>query len=35
MPAVVGSGTYLNGMVDWINGTPTPTVLKTITLSWH
>ena len=35
MPAVVGSGTYLSGMVDWINGTPTKTVLKTIKLSWH
>ncbi|MDQ1545804.1 MAG: alpha-glucoside transport system substrate-binding protein [Actinomycetota bacterium] len=35
MPAVVGSGTYLSGMVDWVNGTPTKTVLKTITLSWH
>ena len=35
MPAVVGSGTYLSGMVDWVNGTPTKTVLKTIKLSWH
>ena len=35
MPAVVGSGTYLSGMVNWVNGTPTKTVLTTITLSWH
>lgn len=35
MPAVVGSGTYLSGMVDWVNGSPTKTVLKTIKLSWH
>ncbi len=35
MPAVVGSGTYLSGMVDWVKGTPTKTVLKTIKLSWH
>jgi alpha-glucoside transport system substrate-binding protein len=35
MPAVVGSGTYLSGMVDWVNGTSTKTVIKTIALSWH
>jgi alpha-glucoside transport system substrate-binding protein len=35
MPAVVGSGTYLSGMVDWVNGTPTKSVLKTIALSWQ
>jgi alpha-glucoside transport system substrate-binding protein len=35
MPAVVGSGTYLSGMVNWVNGTPTKTVLTTIKLSWH
>jgi alpha-glucoside transport system substrate-binding protein len=35
MPAVVGSGTYLSGMVDWVNGTPTKSVLKTIKLTWH
>jgi alpha-glucoside transport system substrate-binding protein len=34
MPAVVGSGTFLTGMVDWINGTPTKTVLSTVNLSW-
>jgi alpha-glucoside transport system substrate-binding protein len=34
MPAVVGSGSFLTGMVDWINGTPTTTVLKTVNLSW-
>jgi alpha-glucoside transport system substrate-binding protein len=35
MPAVVGSGTYLSGMVDWVNGTSTKSVLSTITRSWH
>jgi alpha-glucoside transport system substrate-binding protein len=34
MPAVVGSGTYLTGMVDWIKGTPTKQVLSSINLSW-
>jgi alpha-glucoside transport system substrate-binding protein len=34
MPAVVGSGTFLSGMVDWIKGTPTKQVLSTINLSW-
>jgi alpha-glucoside transport system substrate-binding protein len=34
MPAVVGSGTFLTGMVDWITGTPTRQVLSTINLSW-
>jgi alpha-glucoside transport system substrate-binding protein len=34
MPAVVGSGTFLTGMVDWINGTPTESVLKTVNVSW-
>lgn len=34
MPAVVGSGTFLTGMVDWINGTSTASVLKTVNLSW-
>jgi len=34
MPAVVGSGTFLTGMVDWINGTPTKKVLSTVNLSW-
>jgi alpha-glucoside transport system substrate-binding protein len=35
MPGVVGSGTYLSGMVNWVNGTSTKTVLKTISRSWH
>jgi alpha-glucoside transport system substrate-binding protein len=35
MPAVVGSGTYLSGMVDWVNGASTTSVLKTIALSWQ
>jgi alpha-glucoside transport system substrate-binding protein len=34
MPAVVGSGSYLTGMVDWIKGTPTTSVVKAIDLSW-
>jgi alpha-glucoside transport system substrate-binding protein len=34
MPSVVGEGTFLSGMVDWINGTPTTKVLKTIDGSW-
>ena len=34
MPSVVGDGTFLSGMVDWINGTPTSTVLATIDGSW-
>jgi alpha-glucoside transport system substrate-binding protein len=34
MPAVVGSGTFLTGMVDWIKGTPTSEVLKTVNQSW-
>jgi alpha-glucoside transport system substrate-binding protein len=34
MPAVVGSGTFLTGMVDWINGTPTESVLKSVDRSW-
>ncbi|HEY5230614.1 MAG TPA: extracellular solute-binding protein [Galbitalea sp.] len=34
MPAVVGSGTFLTGMVDWIKGTSTKQVLSTINLSW-
>jgi alpha-glucoside transport system substrate-binding protein len=35
MPAVIGSGTYLSGMVNWVNGSSTKSVLKTIKLSWH
>ncbi|HEY1529920.1 MAG TPA: carbohydrate ABC transporter substrate-binding protein [Galbitalea sp.] len=34
MPSVVGEGTFLSGMVDWINGTPTAKVLSTIDSSW-
>jgi alpha-glucoside transport system substrate-binding protein len=34
MPAVVGSGTFLTGMVDWVNGTSTHDVLATIDQSW-
>jgi alpha-glucoside transport system substrate-binding protein len=34
MPAVVGDGSFLSGMVDWINGKPTDSVLATINGSW-
>jgi alpha-glucoside transport system substrate-binding protein len=34
MPSVVGEGTFLSGMVDWINGTPMTKVLSTIDGSW-
>jgi alpha-glucoside transport system substrate-binding protein len=34
MPSVVGDGTFLSGMVDWINGTPMTKVLTTIDGSW-
>jgi alpha-glucoside transport system substrate-binding protein len=34
MPAVVGEGTYLSGIVDWINGTPVQKVATTIDSSW-
>jgi alpha-glucoside transport system substrate-binding protein len=34
MPAVVGSGSFLTGMVDWVKGTPTGKVLSAINLSW-
>ena len=34
MPSVVGEGTFLSGMVDWINGTPMTKVLTTIDRSW-
>jgi alpha-glucoside transport system substrate-binding protein len=34
MPSVVGTGTFFKGMVDWINGTPTKDVLKSIDASW-
>jgi alpha-glucoside transport system substrate-binding protein len=34
MPSVVGEGTFLSGIVDWINGTPATKVLSTIDGSW-
>ena len=34
MPGVVGTGSFFKGMVDWVNGTPTDDVLKTIDASW-
>jgi alpha-glucoside transport system substrate-binding protein len=34
MPSVVGEGTFLSGMVDWINGTPVDKVATTIDGSW-
>ena len=34
MPGVVGAGSFWTGMVDWINGKPTDTVLSTIDASW-
>ena len=34
MPSVVGEGTFLSGMVDWINGKPVNKVLATIDGSW-
>jgi alpha-glucoside transport system substrate-binding protein len=34
MPAAVGSGTFWSGIVDWINGTPTDDVLKSIDAGW-
>jgi alpha-glucoside transport system substrate-binding protein len=34
MPAVVGSGSYLTGMVDWIKGDSTTKVLAAINASW-
>jgi alpha-glucoside transport system substrate-binding protein len=34
MPSIVGAGTFLTGMVDWVSGTPTDTVLATIDKSW-
>jgi alpha-glucoside transport system substrate-binding protein len=30
MPATVGSGSFWRGMVDWIDGKPTPQVLSDI-----
>lgn len=34
MPAAVGAGTFWKGMIDWINGRDTATVLSTIESSW-
>ncbi|RIV36596.1 ABC transporter substrate-binding protein [Micromonospora radicis] len=34
MPAAVGQGTFWKGMVDWINGRDTATVLQGIENSW-
>jgi alpha-glucoside transport system substrate-binding protein len=34
MPSVVGEGTFLSGMVNWIGGTPMTNVLATIDGSW-
>ncbi|NYE19311.1 ABC transporter substrate-binding protein [Microbacterium immunditiarum] len=34
MPSAVGSGTFWQGMRDWVNGTPTDTVLEQIEAGW-
>jgi alpha-glucoside transport system substrate-binding protein len=34
MPSVVGEGSYLSGIVDWINGTSVQKVASTIDSSW-
>ncbi|WP_457099133.1 ABC transporter substrate-binding protein [Microbacterium sp. P5_E9] len=34
MPSAVGAGTFWKGMVDWVNGTPTDTVLTQIEAGW-
>jgi alpha-glucoside transport system substrate-binding protein len=34
MPSAVGAGTFWKGMVDWVNGTPTDTVLEQIEAGW-
>lgn len=34
MPSIIGEGTYLSGMVDWIKGTPATKVASTIDKSW-
>ncbi|MDQ1570948.1 MAG: alpha-glucoside transport system substrate-binding protein [Actinomycetota bacterium] len=34
MPSIVGSGSFWTGMVDWVKGTATTKVLKTIDDSW-
>ncbi|QIG39840.1 carbohydrate ABC transporter substrate-binding protein [Microbacterium sp. 4R-513] len=34
MPSAVGAGTFWKGMIDWVNGTPTDTVLEQIQAGW-
>ncbi|GGQ85510.1 ABC transporter substrate-binding protein [Couchioplanes azureus] len=34
MPSAVGAGTFWSGMIDWINGADTATVLARIEASW-
>jgi alpha-glucoside transport system substrate-binding protein len=34
MPSSVGAGSFWKGMNDWVNGTPTPTVLEQIESGW-
>ncbi|HET6300406.1 ABC transporter substrate-binding protein [Microbacterium sp.] len=34
MPSAVGAGTFWQGMRDWVNGTPTDTVLEQIEAGW-
>lgn len=34
MPSAVGAGTFWKGMVDWVNGTDTATVLSQIEAGW-
>ena len=34
MPGAVGAGTFWKGMIEWINGKDTATVLSTIESSW-
>ncbi|RLK52908.1 ABC transporter substrate-binding protein [Microbacterium telephonicum] len=34
MPGAVGAGSFFKGMIDWVNGTPTDTVLSQIEAGW-
>lgn len=34
MPSAVGAGTFWKGMIDWVNGTGTSTVLEQIEAGW-
>ena len=34
MPSAVGAGTFWKGMIDWVNGTSTDTVLEQIEAGW-